>query len=470
MLLVKIPKVCQNEQRYSLEVLLGEFLGLTYYVEEFEGKFIEISKSSSEFGIDVLQSFPSLTLDASFFHTAHKFWLKHESMPVFPLDLWLPSGSGIDANLVNASVPVLYGKQGLVRNGLNVHVNLDVFGSAFFMLSRYEELVTTDRDSHDRFPAWASVAHKSDFLDRPIVNEYLEILWQCLKSMWPDLVRKSHFKKNIITCDCDHPFDNSIYSFNLAARKVVRLLLVDKQPIAASKAAWNYLAAKLNLKVNDVYKNTIVWMMDVNEAQGNSVSFYFIPVKTSELDGLVDFNSSRIRKLLREISERGHEIGVHPGYETYTNSYNFNLSVYVLKKVLEEEGIEQKELGGRQHYLRWDTAKTGNMVQDSGLVYDSSLSFADKAGFRCGVCYEFTMYNLGNRRPFNLKQKPLIVMECTVIDARYEALGYSKQAIQRFDYFKKVCHQFNGTFTLLWHNCHLGKQDKEIYRCLIKLD
>lgn len=470
MLLVKIPKVCQNEQRYSLEVLLGEFLGVSYYVEEYEGKLIEISKSPSDFGVDVLHSLSSLTLDASFFHKANKFWLKPESMPVLPLDFWLPSGSGIDANLVNASVPVLYGNQGLVRNGLNVHVNLDIFGSAFFMLSRYEELVTTDRDNHGRFPAWASVAHKSDFLDRPIVNEYLEILWQCLKGMWPDLIRKSHLKKNTITCDCDHPFDNSIYFFKLAIKKVARLLLIDKQPLAASKAAWNYLAAKLNLEVNDAYKNSIVWMMDVNEAQGNSVSFYFIPFKTSDFDGLVDFNSRRIRKLLREISERGHKIGVHPGYETYRNSYNFNLSVHALKKVLKEEGIEHKELGGRQHYLRWDTATTGAMVQANGLAYDSSLSFADKAGFRCGVCYDFTMYDLINRKKYNFKQQPLIVMECSIIDDNYEALGYTERAIKRFSYFKHVCHQFNGSFNLLWHNCHLGEEDRGIYQRLIKLN
>jgi hypothetical protein len=470
LLIVKIPRVCQNEQQYSLQVLLGEFLGLPYEVEEFDGELIEISKLANNVDAYVLHSLPRLTLDASFFHKAHQFWLEPESMPVLPLDMWLPSAAGIDVNLVGDSVPVLYGKQGLVRNGSNVHVNLDIFGSAFFMLSRYEELVTTERDAHDRFPAWASVAYKANFLERPIVNEYLEILWQCLNRMWPDLVRKPYLKKNVITCDCDHPFDNSIYSLKLAIRKAARLLLVDKKPIAASKAAWSYFAAKLNLRVNDVYKNSVIWIMDVNEAQGNSVVFYFITHKTSDLDGSVDFNSNRMRKLLREISARGHEIGVHPGYETYTNAGNFSLSVHVLKEVMKEECIEQKELGGRQHYLRWDTAKTAALVEQNGLGYDSSLSFADKCGFRCGVCYDFTMYDLCNRKVYNFKQRPLIVMESTIIEPHYEALGYTEKSVQRFEYFKQVCHQFNGSFNLLWHNCHLGQKDREIYQRLIKLD
>ena len=79
------------------------------------------------------------------------------------------------------------------------------------------------------------------------------------------------------------------------------------------------------------------------------------------------------------------------------------------------------------------------------------------------------MYSLTNRKPLNLKQKPLIVMECSIIADRYEGLGYSEKSIERFEYFKEICHKFNGTFTLLWHNSHLEKDiDKVFYQKLIK--
>ena len=53
------------------------------------------------------------------------------------------------------------------------------------MLSRYEEAVLLDRDDHDRFPATASIAYKTGFLDRPIIDEYVEILWVAMKRVWP---------------------------------------------------------------------------------------------------------------------------------------------------------------------------------------------------------------------------------------------------------------------------------------------
>ena len=470
MLKIKIPNLCQAEQRYALDILLGEFLGLAFDVETYDGDVIEITRavdSDAGSGGDAPNA-ARLTLDASFFHKAHQAWLKPESMPVLPLATWNPAEEGINANLVEPSVSVLSGQPGLVKNAEHLHLNLDIFGSAFFILSRYEELITKYRDNHDRFPATASVAYKAGFLDRPIVNEYLEILWECLHSLWPDLKRKERKAVNFITCDTDWPFDPAAFRFISAMKKAARLLIKEKKPIAALQAGWTYLAAKLGIKVKDNDRDSISWMMDVNEAAGNRVAFYFIAHNTSKLDTLEDFDAPRMRALFQEITRRGHEIGLHPGYETYNNPANFTKTANELKRVLQEENITQDTIGGRQHFLRWDTAQTPHLWEQNGLAYDSTLSFADKTGFRCGVCYEFTMYDLLNRKPFKLKQRPLIVMECTIIAPRYEGLGYTEQAMQRFSYFKKVSHQFNGTFNLLWHNCHLGKPDKEIYNRLIK--
>ena len=60
-------------------------------------------------------------------------------------------------------------------------------------------------------PGAAGADLKANFLDRPIVNEYLEILWSCIHSIWPDLERKEYKAKNFITCDVDLPFNPSLF-------------------------------------------------------------------------------------------------------------------------------------------------------------------------------------------------------------------------------------------------------------------
>lgn len=50
-------------------------------------------------------------------------------------------------------------------------------------------------------------------------------------------------------------------------------------------------------------------------------------------------------------------------------------SVQTLRRVLDDEGIDQACLGGRQHYLRWATPTTARLWDDNGLDYsDQALA------------------------------------------------------------------------------------------------
>lgn len=74
-------------------------------------------------------------------------------------------------------------------------------------------------------------------------------------------------------------------------------------------------------------------------------------------------------------------------------------SVATLRRGRAEEGIDQPVLGDRQHFLRWETSTTARLWDANGLDYDSTLSCADRPGFRCGTCREYPLYDLHERRP-----------------------------------------------------------------------
>jgi len=456
---ILIPSVCSNEQRFSLDVMMREFLGLHFTVELYSGNTIRINRAGCE---------GELTLDATFFQQANHAWLKLGSMPRLPLSSWAPIQDGLDVSLVEDKVPVLYGQAGLIKKGNHWHLNLDVFGSAFFMLSRYEELITKDRDKHNRFPATASIAYKAGFLDRPIVNEYLEILWACMHQLWPSLERKKRQFRNLISCDVDYPIDTVGYSFKQTTLRVLgRLLRGNDIPLVQGDIL-NYVFKKFGSDRFDVYFNNIKWLMDENDKAGNKVAFFFIPKQTSSVyDDLNIFSSVKVHDLLMDIFQKGHEIGFHPGYGTYNSEASFNASVSALKYIYNELGV--KNIGGRQHYLRYDVSITPRLWDESGFVYDSSLGFADKAGFRCGVCYEYTMFDLANRKPLKIKQRPLVAMDCSIVSNGYEGLGYTDKSLERFNLLKERCRRFNGGFTLLWHNSFFSdKKSKGFYLALIR--
>jgi hypothetical protein len=448
------------EKSWVISVIFAEFLDLAFSVEESTGDAFTIRYGNQ-----------SLILPDVFFSNSKKAWLSCSTLPQLPLEQWDIASFCLKTNLVDRTLPILYGQPGFyLDNDGNGHLSLDVFGSAFFMLSRYEELVVTERDEHDRFPATASIAYKAGFLDRPIVDEYVEILWTAMQRIWPGLVRRPRQLRTLVSCDVDTPYVCLSKSLPKTIKAIAGDLIKRKSPSTALQTLNRHLQVRCGNYSQDPYIRTINWMMDVNEKAGNTIEFYFIPEHLHTLyDGCYTMNEPVIRDLLRHIHARGHIIGLHASYTSYDSASQTCREANILRTAMEKEGLYQTEMGGRQHYLRWKTPITARNWEAAGMAYDSTLSFADRPGFRCGTSKEYFMYDLEQHRAITVKQRPLVLMECSIIDDAYMGFGYTDEALDYMKLLKHRCHQFGGDFTLLWHNSHFSRaKDKEFYKELIQ--
>ena len=103
------------------------------------------------------------------------------------------------------------------------------------------------------------------------------------------------------------------------------------------------------------------------------------------------------------------------------------------------------------------------------MTYDSTLSYADHAGFRCGTCHEYPAFDPASGTCFNLRIRPLIAMEGTVIGKGYMGLGLTASALEKFSQLKKACRNVEGKFTLLWHHSGFASQrEREMYEAIVK--
>ena len=458
MITIEHPTSCLSERDYIFHVLLHEFLGLQYTTRVTETQDIVIS-SGGKF----------LVINDSFFPLAEACWLQLESLPSQPLVLWDSNSAELNINLVDTNVPVIYGIPVIGVEKSTCNIGIDIFGSAFFMLTRYEEAVKPDRDQHDRFPATASLAFQEGFLDRPIIDEYVEILWAFMRQLWPELVRKHRKPCTLVSCDVDNPYICISNSFPKTVKATVGDMLKRKSLTAAMRTLNRYLQVKRGNYSQDPYLNGINWIMDINEQANNKVAFYFIPEHIhATYDGCYSMEEPVIRNLIRRIHSRGHEIGLHASYNTYKDEQQFCREAEIIRRVMEEEGIDQPKMGGRQHYLRWETPTTARNWESASMAYDSTLSFADRSGFRCGTCHEYPMYHIIESRSLKLRQRPLVMMECSVIDSAYMGMGYTQEAFEYMQTLKHRCHQFDGDFTLLWHNSFFrNAEDVAFYQQLI---
>lgn len=442
---VRHPPGYPSERRYVFDVLLTEFLGLDYLAEQAQAADIEISLMEDAGGRRV-------TTPDVLFSTPPRSWLKVDSMPQRPLRRRRLAGSRLRPALVSPALPVIYGDAagaGLTREDEDgIRLGIDVFGSAFFMLTRYEELVCPEPDAHGRFPGAASLAAAEGFLDRPIVNEYLELLWSAIVTLWPGLRRRPRQF-------CLRPSHDIDWRFctGTTIRQVSKSLFGDMArrrdgPLALRRAG-TYVRRRMGDLDADLC-DTFDHLMDATERRGLRGSFYFIAGHTAgEVDGDYALSDPWVGPLLSRIHERGHEIGVHPSYGTYRDQKQTRAEFEALMAACDRMGVGQPFWGGRQHFLRWENPTTWQNWEDAQLAYDSTLGFADRGGFRCGVCYEYPVFNLATRRALRLRERPLVAMDC----ALFGPVGRrSTEALDEVALLTRRCRLFGGDFTLLWHN------------------
>ena len=205
--------------------------------------------------------------------------------------------------------------------------------------------------------------------------------------------------------------------------------------------------------------------MDISEKHNIKSTFFFITDHSAgKIDGDYLIEHPAIKKIIQEIYKRGHKIGLHPSYNSYKDKVQIKKEFKKLLSICKLYKIKQANWGSRQHFLRWKTPTTAANLDEAGLSYDSTMAFADHPGFRSGVCYDYPLFDLVNRKTLNLLERPLIIMECSIIDKRYMNLGTGIEAFEMIKKLKNRCRLFNGNFTLLWHNSRLvAKKEKNLY-------
>jgi peptidoglycan/xylan/chitin deacetylase (PgdA/CDA1 family) len=460
-LTVSVPPGHDPERRYALSVVIGELLGLPYVVETNDKPGVSITSDDGKI----------LSMPDVFFGIPDSDWLGPSSLPGHPLPVWDAGELGAGGLCVSPEVPVIFGRRDgkpVVQGSACINLPIDIFGSCFFMLSRYEEAVSARRDAHDRFPAVESIAWKAGFLDRPIVDEYVGILWTAMERIWPGLRRRPLRPRTRVTCDVDSPYSGNVKSPVMTLKNMAGDLIWRKSAVAALRTGLNTLCSSWGDYRFDPM-NTFDWIMDVNEKAGNRVAFYFMAgCPADAMNGCYSIHEPRIRALMRRIHARGHEIGLHGGYGSYLDEAQCVKEAGILREVMESEGICQAGMGNRQHYLRWRTPETARCLEKAGMEYDSTLGYADRPGFRCGTSFPYPMYDLTGRKPLRLRQHPLVLMEGTVVDDSYIGMGYTERALDLMLELKRRALRPGGNFTLLWHNSALGSDAaRRMYRELV---
>lgn len=409
-----------SEKEYVCRVLFSELLGIDFeitYLADFEHFHLHLPNGSI------------LHLEDHFFgkHLGLEY-LKTDNIPENAVRLPHPFEPG-------KTIAGVYGRPHYSTENQTITLGIDVFASAFFMLTRWEEYVKPGRDQYGRFPAATSWAFRNDLLDRPIVNEYAELLWRMLVQLGWNEPRKPRTFRLHLSHDVDHP--RLWWSAAHRLRTLAGSLFQRKN---VRETVWWLQNHCFNRDPYDIFED---WM-DFSEQNGLVSHFNFLGRRPVYADCYYPLDHPFVRNLIQRINERGHAVGFHPSREAFASP-----AVFAKELASVQEMSAAPVRSGRQHYLCFAAPHTWQQWAGAGLAWDSTLGYPEAEGFRCGICCEFPVFNFLTRHPLPLREKPLIAMDVTL--ARYRQYT-PEQGYARLQHLRRQTEKHGGEFVLLWHN------------------
>jgi len=236
-----------------------------------------------------------------------------------------------------------------------------------------------------------------------------------------------------------------MWGIYVEARYLGGIALKKRQPLTALHRMAKASASILSFK--DPYWN-FEKIANLEKEYGFSSSFYFFGGGKHPSDARYSIHDDKISRLLLEIQDRGHEVGLHGSFDSYNNLEMLQNEKQNLEKLV------GKIFSTRQHCLRFDIQKTLAIQEQLGIKCDVTLGFAEHEGFRPGFCFPFHPYNIEEDSPFDVLELPLTIMDGTLSDTKYRGLTAEK-AWQNVESLLATVKSYGGCIVLLWHNSRL---------------
>ena len=307
----------------------------------------------------------------------------------------------IDQGIHNISVDVLIKKKYPIIFPVNHKsaMELDIFAASFYLISRYEEYLPHLKDSKGRFQLLESIAFKNNFLDKPLVDIWVNDLKLIINRRYKNLIKELSMPKKIIPIlEVSDPYlfrqksfvSTLLQSFNLIWNLKFKTLLYQF-----------YVLIRI---FKDPYTEYDFLIKTFNKHKINLISFFRFTQHASDLGAISIFNYS-YRLLIKNISDQ-IQLSLLVSFFGQKN-----------QKVLKSEMINLTRLTNRSTKkvrLNYGILSLSevypNLVQNE-VKEDYSMGYADHIGYRASTCVPFYFYDLMNEVQTPLKIYPVIITE-----------------------------------------------------------
>lgn len=310
----------------------------------------------------------------------------------------------------------------------------DQLASAFFWLNGTQEYVLRPRDEHGRFLYEGSFTEKLNIVDEPVVDGLSDAIATRLADRGVVVRRPDYHGRAWALCPT-HDID---YIRRLRPGIIWR----DLRRTAAEPA---HLRRVLHQQLGgDPYRRSLYTMMREVQRRGGTATWFFKAGASSVHDVPYRLPSAGLQRFVEQVRDAGSEIGLHPSYHA---AHDPRRLADERRRLAEAFGAPPTSI--RNHYLRYDIARTPQLQQAAGFSIDTTLGFPDREGFRFGTCRPFRLFDLRTRRELDIIEAPLTFMDAALFNRTCYTVD---EAIDRTWRLMDTCRRYGGICVGLWHN------------------
>lgn len=326
------------------------------------------------------------------------------------------------------------------------HLPFDPFTAAFYLLSRYEELLGVACDSHGRPIAERLHGGRNGYLHRAVVDEWSLLLactWRTLDATLP-LLQRTY--RSVNTIDLDN-------GFKYLGRPLWRTL--GSMARDAVRGSWAELPARYRVLAGkeqdpfDIYTE----LKEPLSQSADRVLFFVLAATRGPMDHAVPVEHPLYTQRLRALATWA-EVGLHPSYES-----SMRQGLTALESLRLEAALGRPVRVTRQHFLRMRLPDTYRELERLGIVEEHSMGFHEQLGFRAGTCTPYRWYDALEERTTALVVHPFAVMDNTL---RHKLKLDPDHAVEQVAGLIEHIRSVNGTFTGLWHESFLSRSAAEV--------
>ncbi|PSR11689.1 MAG: hypothetical protein DA408_00180 [Bacteroidetes bacterium] len=337
----------------------------------------------------------------------------------------------------------------------------DIVYSLFYLIAGKSE-ADIPRNKLDQHDVFQSVLYKNNLLHTPVFNQYAELIAELFADVYEFAPRWKDGKKAALALSHDTDYPEMIKSI-----EILRYILTNRNKLKFSTIP-DILSGKNHFWQFDNF-------IELEQAYGAKSAFYFCPLKGSLFryffiapDPFYDTSTTKFKAVFKKLNDIGFETGLHSSYFAYQSLASFKKEK---EKLQEEAGFEI--VGNRHHYWHLnqdDPSETAFIHQESGLFYDSSLSFEKHSGFRYSICTPFNLWHKTQEKALSILQLPPTLMDDHLFGhARNHSFATFKEHI---DSLVQSVADYRGVFVADFHarvlNTTFFPQWGEAYQYLLE--